>query len=163
MPVAGYEVCVCYLTRLRPDGRREVLLGRKRTGLGLGKIVGPGGKVERGESPLEAIVREVWEETGIRVAPADLRAGGRLEYEFPFREAWSQNSSVFVGELWQGEPSDSEELAPEWFAVDELPLDEMWDDARYWLPRVLAGERVQARFSFASDNQTVAESSLPLG
>ena len=49
--VAGYEVCVCYLTRVAADGRREVLLGRKRTGLGLGKIVGPGGKVELGEVP----------------------------------------------------------------------------------------------------------------
>ncbi|MCU1476086.1 MAG: hypothetical protein JWQ64_779 [Subtercola sp.] len=163
MPVAGYEVCVCYLTRLRPDGRREVLLGRKRTGLGLGNIVGPGGKVEQGESPLEAIVREVREETGIRVAPADLREGGRLEYLFPFREAWSQNSSVFVGEVWEGEPSASEELSPHWFAVDDLPLDEMWDDARYWLPLVLAGQRVNAWFSFAADNQTVAESSVPIG
>ncbi|MCU1482951.1 MAG: hypothetical protein JWQ19_3737 [Subtercola sp.] len=161
--MAGYEVCVCYLLRTRPDGRREVLLGRKRSGLGLGKIVGPGGKVEHGESPLEAIVREVAEETGIRVPPSSLREVGRLEYEFPFRSAWSQNSTVFVGEEWSGSPDVSDELAPEWFALDELPLEEMWHDARFWLPRVLAGERVQAWFSFSDDNQTVAESSLPLG
>ncbi|WP_307821416.1 8-oxo-dGTP diphosphatase [Subtercola lobariae] len=161
--MAGYEVCVCYLTRVRAGGRREVLLGRKRTGLGVGKIVGPGGKVEAGESPLEAIVREVAEETGTRVAPGDLRAAGRLEYRFPFRPGWSQNSNVFVGEVWQGEPVGSDELAPEWFAVDELPLDEMWHDARFWLPAVLAGDEVRAWFSFGADNETVAESSLPLG
>src|ERR1700712_6075828 len=143
MPMAGYEVCVCYLMQVTPDGRRQGLLGRKRTGLGLGKIVGPGGKVEPGESPLDAIVREVAEETGIRIAPTDLLEVGRLEYVFPFRPSWSQNSTVFVGEVWQGVAQESDELVPQWFDLDALPLDEMWDDAKFWLPRVLAGPRVQ--------------------
>ncbi|CAN5216900.1 hypothetical protein BH09ACT6_BH09ACT6_06230 [soil metagenome] len=160
--MAGYQVCVCYLLRGRTDGRREVLLGRKLTGLGIGKVVGPGGKIEPGESARDAVVREVWEETGIRVAAGDLREAGYLRYEFPHRTSWSQDSTVFVGEAWQGEPGASEELAPEWFALDELPLDEMWDDAKHWLPRVLAGERVDGWFSFNADNATVAESDLPL-
>jgi 8-oxo-dGTP diphosphatase len=40
--------------------------------------------------------------------------------------------------------------------VDALPLDEMWDDARYWLPKVLAGERVRVAAVFAPDCATVA-------
>jgi 8-oxo-dGTP diphosphatase len=32
----------------------------------------------------------------------------------------------------------------------------MWDDARHWLPRVLAGERLRATFSYADDCETVA-------
>ena len=36
----------------------------------------------------------------------------------------------------------------------------MWDDARYWLPRVLAGERVRATFSYADDCETVARVSV---
>jgi len=31
----------------------------------------------------------------------------------------------------------------------------MWDDAKYWLPRVLAGERLSATFSYAADCETV--------
>jgi 8-oxo-dGTP diphosphatase len=36
----------------------------------------------------------------------------------------------------------------------------MWDDARYWLPRVLAGERLSATFSYAADCETVATADL---
>lgn len=32
----------------------------------------------------------------------------------------------------------------------------MWDDARYWLPGVLAGGNVRARFTFAEDDATVS-------
>jgi len=43
-----------------------------------------------------------------------------------------------------------------WFPESALPLDGMWDDARYWLPRVLAGQHVAAVITFAPDCATVA-------
>jgi 8-oxo-dGTP diphosphatase len=55
------EVCVVYLVRPR-RGMAEVLVGKKRVGVGEGKVVAPGGKLEPGESPPEAAVREVAEE-----------------------------------------------------------------------------------------------------
>ena len=45
---------------------------------------------------------------------------------------------------------------PQWFPVAALPLRRMWDDASRWLPRVLAGERLRATFTYADDNETVA-------
>jgi hypothetical protein len=41
--------------------------------------------------------------------------------------------------------------------VDDIPYEQMWDDDLYWLPRVLAGERVRATFTYRADNQTVDE------
>jgi hypothetical protein len=32
----------------------------------------------------------------------------------------------------------------------------MWDDGRYWLPRILGGEKFKADFIFKPDNATVA-------
>lgn len=154
------QVCVCYLLRRGADGGTEVLLGRKKFGLGMGNYVGPGGKLEAGESPIEAIVREVYEEVGLRILPSNIRPSGLLSYYFPHKESWSQESSVFVCEEWSGEPIESDELAPEWFAIDDLPLEQMWDDARHWLPDVLAGQAVRASFTFGADLATVVSRSL---
>lgn len=150
------QVCVCYLLR-EHEGRTEVLLGRKRHGLGVGNFVGPGGKLEPGESAIDAVAREVLEETGIRVEVPDLEPRGLLTYHFPHRESWSQESSVFVARRWSGEPAASDELEPEWFALDEVPYATMWDDARFWLPGVLAGGTVRRTFVFGADLASVVE------
>ena len=149
------EVCVCYLTRLTDSGAPQVLLGRKKKGLGLGNIVGLGGKLESGESALDAAVREVEEESGLIVSADALTAMGVLTYLFPHKPAWSQRSNVFVTDRFSGTPRESDELNPVWFTIADLPVDEMWDDARHWLPGVLAGVPVEATFTFGEDLATV--------
>jgi len=148
------RVCVVYLLR-EVDGVTEVLLGRKLTGLGLGRLVGPGGKLEPGETSVQAIIREAAEEVGVAIDAADLDERGSIDYHFPHREAWSQASTVFVCRRWSGAIVASGELAPEWFPIDAVPFGEMWDDARRWLPGVLAGGGVDARFTFGEDLATV--------
>lgn len=155
------DVCVCYLLR-EAKGRSEVLLGRKKRGLGTGNIVGLGGKLEHGEDAAAAAVREIFEESGLTVDAAELQPRGRLDYRFPHREDLSQVSYVFVCTSWTGTPRGSDELDAVWYPVDEVPYEQMWDDARYWLPGVLAGGTVNARFDFAADLATV-ESSAGLG
>lgn len=149
------QVCVCYLLRTDADGITRVLLGRKKLGLGEGKYVGPGGKLEPGETAVQAIAREVLEEVGLTVDPASLEERGLLSYHFPHREAWSQESTVFVCRAWSGEPTASDELDPEWFEIGDVPLDLMWDDARFWLPGVLAGGTVRRSFTFGADLSSV--------
>lgn len=148
------EVSVCYLLRgSAPD--EQVLLGRKKTGLGAGNLVGPGGKLEAGESPADAAVRETLEEVGITIDPADLTLIGELTYPFPHHPQWSQKSWAFVCRDWIGEPVESDELAPEWFPVAEIPLEQMWDDAKHWLPAALGGTVIRATFTFGADGRTV--------
>jgi 8-oxo-dGTP diphosphatase len=149
------QVCVCYLTRESAVTGTQVLLGRKKKGLGLGNIVGLDGKLEPGETAVDAAVREIEEESGLVVSASALTPLGVLTYLFPHREDWSQESSVFVCSEWSGTPRESNELDPVWFDVAALPLDEMWDDARHWLPGVLAGVPVRATFTFGADLATV--------
>lgn len=157
MPLTS--TCLCLLTRVSGDGR-QVLLGHKKTGLGTGKIVGLGGHVEPGESPAQAAAREAKEEAGVSVSPRDLIEAAHLTFLFPVRPQWDMTVDVFTSADWTGEATETAEITPEWFPVTALPLDRMWQDAKHWLPRVLAGERVRATFSYAADCETVAAATL---
>jgi 8-oxo-dGTP diphosphatase len=149
-------MCFALLLRTAAGGSTEILLGEKKTGFGVGKIVGPGGKIEAGETPAEATAREVKEETGIGVEAADLREVAILTFRFPARPSWDLRMWVYLGDRFTGEPTASDEIDCRWFPVAELPLERMWDDARLWLPRVLAGEYVDAEIGFADDCERVA-------
>lgn len=57
--------CLCFAFRKNKEGKSEVLLIHKERGPNEGMWVPPGGKVEWGETPLEAGKREFEEETGL--------------------------------------------------------------------------------------------------
>ncbi len=52
----------------------KVLLARHTYGSGMGMLIVPGGYVEFGETPQEALIREFMEETNIVVKPLDIIA-----------------------------------------------------------------------------------------
>lgn len=149
------ETAVCLLVRGHPP--REVLLGLKKNGFGQGKLVAFGGKIEPGEEPWQAAVRELREETGVTVRREDLEEAGRITFAFPARPEWDIAIHLFCAHRWDGTPAESEEMRAGWFAVSAIPYAAMWDDARYWLPQVLAGQRIEARFVYGDDNETVIE------
>lgn len=149
------EATLCFLVRGDPPS--ELLLGLKKVGFGRSKYGGVGGKLEPGETPPHAAVREMKEETGVSMREDDLRYAAHLTFLFPFRTEWSQVVHVYLAERWSGHAAESREIAPAWFRVDQIPFDQMWADCRHWLPRVLAGQRVRARFTFEADNETVGE------
>lgn len=61
---------------------------------------------------------------------------------------------VFMAQKWLGTSKESEEMRPEWFTLDNIPLDQMWDDTHYWLTHVLVGQSINAYFNFNEDNET---------
>lgn len=158
--MASAPVTLCFLLRDAGSGT-EVLLGLKRTGFGTGKIVGIGGHVEAGESDAEAVIREVWEETGVVVVQEDLADAGVVEFIFPSRPDWNMYCRLFTTRRWQGEPAESAEIVPEWFDVGFLPLHLMWQDAAHWLPPALAGEVLDIVVVLNEDNETVASVTNP--
>lgn len=148
-----YTTTVCFL--LRGAAPQEVLLGYKKRGFGAGKITGIGGRVETGETILAAACRELAEEIGVAVDEPHLQAMGAVTFYFPQRHTWNQRVHIFVVTEWRGEPRESEEIRPVWHSIDALPIARMWDDSRYWLPQVLAGQPIQAQITFADDCATV--------
>lgn len=127
------------------EGR--ILLIRKKRGLGAGKINGPGGRLDDGETPLECAVREVEEE--LLVTPTEVSEGGELLFQFV--DGYSIHVWVFRAAKVDGEPRETEEAVPLWTPLDEIPYDEMWADDRIWLPLFLDRRRFLGRFVFDDD------------
>ena len=125
----------------------RILLINKKTGLGKGKVNGPGGKVEPGETPRECAVRECQEELGITVS--NLQYCG--QHRFQFVDGYSIHVWVYRTEHFTGVPTESEEACPLWVAVDEIPYEQMWEDDSIWLPMMLRGEKFQGRWIFDGD------------
>jgi 8-oxo-dGTP diphosphatase len=102
-------------------------------------------------------IRRRWWETGVKVLEKDLQRVGHLTFLFPAKPDWSQVVHAFLVTKWDGNPMESTEMIPAWFASDDIPFEHMWQDVTYWLPRVLAGEQIRAHFTFNEDNETVHE------
>lgn len=53
---------------------------------------------------------------------------------------------IFVAREWEGEPKESEEMAPKWYHQEKLPYGSLWVDDRRWLPKILAGKKIDGAF-----------------
>lgn len=124
-----------------------VLLIRKKTGLGAGKINGPGGRINPGESAYEAAIRETQEETGIR--PANIAQIGELF--FAFCDGYSLHCTVFLGWDYDGSLIETPEARPFWCSVDEIPFEQMWADDSLWFPYLLRESCFRGYFVFDGD------------
>ena len=107
---------VVAIALIDPAGR--VLVARRRTGRAHGGLWEfPGGKIEPGERPEVALVREAREELGIEVAEADLRPAGFASEPMGARHLVLL---LYSAERWAGEPMPHDADALAWVTVEEL-------------------------------------------
>jgi 8-oxo-dGTP diphosphatase len=117
------------------DARGRVLLVRQRDN---GVWSTPGGIIEMEDTPANAVVREVWEETGLVVRPSRIigvYGGPNLVVVYPNGDETQYISCIFECEILSGEPraGDDEISDVRYWSRDEarsLPMSP-------WLPRVL--------------------------
>ena len=127
--------------------RDELLLIHKKRGLGKGKVNAPGGRVEPGETNMQAAIRECQEEVGL--TPSGLVEVGELN--FIFMDGYSLKGYVFFANKFSGNLIETDEADPFWCKISEIPYNNMWADDIYWLPPVLNGEKINGYFTFNSD------------
>ncbi|XP_062846461.1 oxidized purine nucleoside triphosphate hydrolase [Trichomycterus rosablanca] len=124
---------------------KRVLLGMKKRGFGAGKWNGFGGKVQPGESIEQAARRELLEESGLTTDT--LHKIGNITFEF-VGETELMDVHVFRADTYNGEPTESEEMRPQWFDVDKIPFGEMWADDIMWFPLMLQKKKFLGYFKF---------------
>jgi len=127
----------------------RVLLGMKKRGFGAGRWNGFGGKVSPEETIEDAAKREIKEEAGIEVINLD--KAGIIEFEFKGNPEILE-VHIFKSKNFSGEPTESEEMKPQWFHIDEIPFDTMWPDDIHWLPFFLEGKKFRGRFLFGKSD-----------
>jgi 8-oxo-dGTP diphosphatase len=131
----------------------EILLIEKKRGHGAGKVNGPGGKIDAGESPLECAVRETEEELHISVR--DARKVGELWFQMS--DYPSILCHVFLASDFTGTPTETDEAVPLWVPLDAIPYGRMWDDDIHWLPLVLQGKSLLGKFVFEGESMESKE------
>jgi 8-oxo-dGTP diphosphatase len=99
------------------NAARELLVVRKRGTL---KWMLPGGKLDQGESPEQALVRELEEELRVTLSTANLQALGRFEATAANEADTQVSAHAFVATLPEGQVV---RIASEIEAMDWKPLD----------------------------------------
>lgn len=125
----------------------KILLAMKKRGFGEGKYNGVGGKLKKGETPEEAMIRETEEE--IMVTPIKYEKVGIISFD-EFYKGIKENITfhLYIVNEWKGAPTESEEMKPKWFDIKKKPYDKMFPDDKYWLPLILEGKKIKAYFNF---------------
>jgi len=145
------------LTLLFLVRENEVLLAMKKRGFGAGRWNGVGGKLDEGETVEQALVRECQEE--ISVTPITYDKAARIIFHEQHEGAKNTlEVHVFTCTQWQGEPTETEEMAPQWFKLDAIPYDNMWPDDPFWLPQVLEGKLLDCEFELDENDEIVSQS-----
>lgn len=127
----------------------KVLLGFKKRGFGAGRWNGFGGKVEQGETLEQSALRELQEESGLTAK--QISRVGEIEFTFANGDHLLCHLFAVPSHSLVGEPQESEEMKPQWFAHHEIPYEQMWSDDAVWLPHVLDGKTFKAYFKFDSE------------
>jgi len=125
----------------------EILLIEKKRGIGAGKVNGPGGKIDPGETPMECAIRETMEELHVKA----LNVRKRGELCFAMSDIPDIHCHVFVADDIEGEPTETDEAIPLWTSLEKIPYDRMWADDIYWLPQMIAGQSFLGRFLFEGE------------
>ncbi|MFC1730665.1 8-oxo-dGTP diphosphatase [candidate division KSB1 bacterium] len=124
----------------------EILLGRKKVRWGAGKWNGFGGKIEDGETPKEATVRELEEECGLCAHQDNLEKVAVLLFYFNGEPKFLMHT--YLVRDWVGETKETDEMIPQWHPLEKVPYDEMWKADSIWLGKVLNREKVAAHIHF---------------
>ncbi|PIZ51557.1 NUDIX hydrolase [Candidatus Woesearchaeota archaeon CG_4_10_14_0_2_um_filter_33_13] len=134
---------LCYIKK-----DNQLLLQRKTKELfGGDKYNAPGGKLMEQEDPEQGVIREVEEETGLKVF--NLINQGILHFYDGDESSPAWSVHLFSTEQFQGElKTKVREGTHEWINFNDIPYSKMWEDDKYFLSTVLEGKHVVGHFYF---------------
>ena len=125
---------LCYIEK---EGKYLMLHRvKKHHDINAGKWIGVGGHVENGETPEECLLREVKEETGLRLT--SYRLHGLVTFLSDVCEP--ELMCVFTADAFDGEMIECDEGELAWVEKSDVLALPTWEGDRVFLERLLSGD-----------------------
>jgi len=148
----------CFLVRTdRSHIPTYVCLALKKRGFGAGMWNGAGGKPEGNETVEAAAIREVQEELSVKVNSLEKR--GEINFVL-VKESKLVLMHTFLATDWIGKPVETEEMKPQWFAIDKVPYSKMWASDKEWLRVILSDKKIKAKYTYLKEGGELLTSEL---
>lgn len=120
----------CTLCYIKKDGKYLMLhRTKKENDINKDKWIGVGGHFEAEESPEDCVIREVFEETGLRLKSMKFRA----LVTFISGNGLTEYMSLFTSDDFEGEPKECDEGDLVWIPKDEIEKLEIWEGDKIFL------------------------------
>jgi 8-oxo-dGTP diphosphatase len=136
---------LCYVIDKKNQKTLMIFRNKKLNDYHEGKWNGLGGKFEQGESPEECAIREIEEESGLKVKSIKMK--GFVTFPmFDGKDDWYV--FLFTSEDFEGELIDSPEGHLEWIPTDKLTGINLWDGDKIFIPWLYEEKFFSAKFNY---------------
>lgn len=136
---------LCYVADKKSDSTLMLHRVKKENDYHEGKWNGLGGKFEQGESPEECAIREIEEESGLKVKSVTMK--GFITFPlFDGKEDWYV--FLFTANEFEGNLIDSPEGNLAWIKNDVLTDLNLWDGDKIFIPWLFEDKFFSARFNY---------------
>ena len=123
----------CYL--IRGDEFLLLYRNKKKNDFNKGKYIGVGGHIEEGETPSEAINREVKEETNFDIISKELRA-----VIIFYCDEFEEHMYLYTSREFKGEMIECNEGTLKWVNYHDFKNITMWEGDKYFIEPLLNNE-----------------------
>ncbi len=143
---------LCYLER----DNQYLMLHRtkKENDINEGKWIGVGGKLEMGESPDDALIRETFEETGFTINSA--RMVGMITFPHINKDGSDEQTYLYISDDFSGTMIDEcDEGDLKWVDKDKTDSLNMWEGDREFFKWIDSGKFFIAKMEYDNDGNLI--------
>jgi len=139
------QTTICYIEK---DGCYLMLhRNKEKNDINEGKWLGIGGHLEEGETPEDANIREVFEETGLKIKTTTKRATLYF-HQGDIHEIMH----LFTCNDFEGELIECNEGTLKWIPISDVPSLNLWEGDRAFLKELLVSDKYfEMSFTYEKD------------